>query len=136
MLAADEAGGGAAPRIHPQIDVRAAGDLLGRAGFALPVADAHSLSVRYAGLPALVHDLRSAGATNVLAARSRRPLGRRALAEAMRSFAEAADADGRTAERFEVINLTGWAPAPSQPKPAQRGTGAKSLAAVLRPPPS
>ena len=40
MRAAEEAEGGAAsPRIHPQIDVRAAGDLLARAGFALPVAD-------------------------------------------------------------------------------------------------
>ncbi len=43
MRAAEEAEGGAAsPHIHPQIDVRAAGDLLGRAGFALPVADARA----------------------------------------------------------------------------------------------
>ncbi|HET8612108.1 MAG TPA: methyltransferase domain-containing protein, partial [Sphingomonas sp.] len=50
MLEADMAGGGVAPRIHPQIDVRAAGDLLARAGFALPVADGERLDVRYRSL--------------------------------------------------------------------------------------
>ena len=40
MRAAEEAEDiAASPHIHPQIDVRAAGDLLGRAGFALPVVD-------------------------------------------------------------------------------------------------
>ncbi len=38
MAAADEADGcGAAPRIHPQVDVRSLGDLLLRAGFVQPV---------------------------------------------------------------------------------------------------
>jgi NADH dehydrogenase [ubiquinone] 1 alpha subcomplex assembly factor 5 len=133
MLAADEATGGAAPRIHPQIDVRAAGDLLSRAGFALPVADVQQLSLRYAHLPALVADLRAAGVTNILGARSRRPIGRRALAAAIASFADQADADGRTTERLEIITLTAWAPAPSQPQPARRGSGTRSLASVLRP---
>src|SRR3546814_8603837 len=35
-----------AQHIHPQIDVRSAGDLLSRAGFAMPVADGDSLTVR------------------------------------------------------------------------------------------
>jgi SAM-dependent methyltransferase len=111
MLAADEAGGGASPRVHPQIDVRAAGDLLARAGFALPVADGHGLDVRFPGLLALVADLRAMGATNLLAGRSRRPLGRAALAAAESDFAAHADADGKTAERFEIVYLSGWAPA-------------------------
>ncbi len=50
MLAADAAEGGAAPRVHPQIDVRAAGDLLVRAGFALPVVDAQPVEVRFRSL--------------------------------------------------------------------------------------
>src|SRR6476469_1318088 len=56
MLAADEAEGGAAAHIHPQIDVRAAGGLLTRAGFALPVADTDPRDVRFPDLPALVRD--------------------------------------------------------------------------------
>ncbi len=47
-----------AARFHPQIDVRAAGDLLARAGFALPVADVETLSVRYAGIGNLLRDVR------------------------------------------------------------------------------
>jgi SAM-dependent methyltransferase len=133
MLAADAAQGGAAPRIHPQIDVRAAGDLLTRAGFALPVVDWHGVDVRFRHLLSLVADLRAMGATNVLASRSRQPLGREALAAAMEDFAAHADPDGKTAERFEIIHLLGWAPAPSQPKPARRGSATVSLAEALKP---
>jgi SAM-dependent methyltransferase len=121
-----------AARIHPQIDVRSAGDLLVRAGFALPVADVETLTVRYAGLGRLLDDLRGMGASNVL--RDRRPLRRDTLARLAQAFADRADDDGRTTERFEVIYLTGWAPAPSQPQPARRGSATTSLAAALRPP--
>ncbi len=133
MLAADEAGGGAAPRIHPQIDVRAAGDLLGRAGFALPVADIDPVDVRYSGLTGLVQDLRAMAATNLLAAGAR-PLGRLGLAAASADFASAADPDGKTVERFNIIHLSGWAPSPDQPKAARRGSATASLADALRPP--
>jgi len=123
--------GGAAPRVHPQIDVRAAGDLLQRAGFALPVADGEGLDVRYRDLPGLVADIRDAGAANLLA--SAPPLGRLGYAAAHAAFAAAADADGRTTERLELVYLSGWAPAPGQPKPARRGSGTVSLAEALRP---
>ncbi len=131
MLAADEAGGrGVAARIHPQIDVRAAGDLMQRARFAMPVADSDSLTVRYSALPALVRDLRCHGWTNTLAS-SPPPLTKNALIAALQSFHEAADDDGKTAERFEIVYLSGWAPSPDQPKPARRGSATASLAGVL-----
>ena len=133
MAAADEAVGIAAPRIHPQIDVRTAGDLLGRAGFALPVADTESITVRFAGLSGLIADLRGMGATNTLSARSRRPIGRPGLAAAIGAFEAAADPDGKTAERFEIIHMSGWAPSPEQPRPARRGSATASLAEALRP---
>ena len=133
MLAADAVMDGAAPHIHPQIDVRAAGDLLARAGFALPVVDGHGLDVRFPDFASLVRDLRAMGATNVLANRARRPVTRHGLAAAMADFAGHAGADGKTAERFEIVHLLGWAPAPSQPKPAQRGSATTSLAAALKP---
>ena len=133
MLAADEAEGGAAPHIHPQIDVRAAGDLLTRAGFALPVADVDTREVRFPDLLTLVRDLRAMGATNMLAARARKPVGRIGLAAAMADFAAHAEADGKTRERFEIIHLLGWAPSPDQPKPAPRGSATVSLAQVLKP---
>lgn len=133
MRAADEAQGwGAAARLHPQIDVRAAGDLLGRAGFALPVADIDGVSVRFPSLPALVRDLRGMAATNILAERPRQPFGKLGCAAAMARFAADADPDGKTAERFEIIHLSGWAPAPGQPQPARRGSGTASLADALK----
>src|SRR3546814_15396086 len=55
-----------AQHIHPQIDVRSAGDLLSRAGFAMPVADGDSLTVRYSSLFSLMADLRGMGASNML----------------------------------------------------------------------
>ncbi|WP_413246916.1 methyltransferase domain-containing protein [Sphingomonas sp. 1P06PA] len=123
------AGGSVSPRVHPQIDVRAAGDLLSRVGFALPVADSEPLSVGYPHLPALLADLRGMAATNIL--RDRRPLSRAALAGAIAAFADHADADGRVRETFNLIFLTGWAPAPSQPKPARRGSATASLTQAL-----
>ncbi len=137
MLAADLVEGAAAsPRIHPQIDVRAAGDLLMRAGFALPVVDCDSIAIRFSGLPALVADLRNMAGTNVMAERSLRPIGRRGFAAAIADFAAGADEDGKTPERFELLYLLGWSPSPNQPRPAARGSATQSLAAALRPPPS
>lgn len=120
-------------RLHPQIDVRSAGDLLMRAGFALPVADVETLTVRYAAFGRLLDDLRGMAAGNVLT--ERHPLRRDTLARAAAAFAAHGDADGRTAERFDTIFLTGWSPSPDQPKPARRGSGVTSLADALRPPP-
>ena len=117
-------------RIHPQVDVRSAGDLLLRAGFALPVADVEPLTVRYGGLGGLLRDLRGMGATNVL--RDRTPLRRDTLARAAEAFAMRADPDGKTPERFDIVYLTGWSPAPSQPQPARRGSGTASLEGALR----
>lgn len=119
-----------AQRTHPTIDLRSAGDLLTRAGFALPVADVETLTVRYAGLAGLLDDLRGMGASNLL--RDRTPLTRGALARAAEAFAAAADPDGRTAERFDIIFVTGWSPSPDQPRPAARGSARASLADALR----
>ncbi|MEZ0243160.1 MAG: methyltransferase domain-containing protein [Sphingomonas sp.] len=119
-----------AARFHPQIDVRAAGDLLTRAGFALPVADVETLTVRYAGIANLLRDLRGMAATNLLPGAA--PLTRATLAHVAENFAAQADPDGRTPEKFEIVYLTGWAPDESQPKPARRGSATASLIDALK----
>lgn len=121
----------AAARVHPMVDVRAAGDLLVRAGFALPVAAVETITVRYSGLFALLADLRAMGASNVMPGRM--PISRSTLARAAELFADAADPDGKTPERFDILYLTGWAPSPTQPKPARRGSATASLASALKP---
>lgn len=120
-----------APRLHPQVDVRSGGDLLVRAGFALPVADVETLDVGYPDLVRLLADLRGMAATNVL--RRRAPMTRGTLLAAAAAFAAQADADGRVRERFNLVFLTGWAPDPSQPRPARRGSATASLASTLAP---
>lgn len=123
-----------AQRIHPQIDVRSAGDLLSRAGFAMPVADAQSLRVGYDGLLGLMTDLRGMGAAQCLL--SHPPaLTRSSLMRAIEHFATNADADGRVRERFEIIHMSGWRPDPSQPKAARRASATMSLADALKNPP-
>lgn len=104
MLAAD--GDRPSPRLHPQVDVRAGGQLLQRAGFADPVIDSRPLDVSFRSLGGLVADLRAQGLSNVLA-RHGPPLDRGALTCAGESF-RTAGSDGRTMERFEILTLSGW----------------------------
>ena len=130
MLAADMASGAATPRIHPQIDVRAAGDLLARAGLKLPVADGDRLIVRYGDPLRLIADLRGMAGTNLLRG-TRPPIVRTGLPALFERFAADAAADGRTAETIEIVYLTGWSSGPDQPQPARRGSATHSLAQSL-----
>ena len=112
LLQAELAGSsGVAARIHPQIDVRAAGDLLARAGFRLPVADGERLSVRYGDPLRLIADIRGAAGGNLLKASRAAPFPRSGLAALAERFTDAADADGRVTEQIEIVYLTGWSPA-------------------------
>lgn len=95
------------PRIHPQVDVRAGGQLLQRCGFADPVIDSRALRVRFGTLASLVSDLRALGLGNVLN-RHGAPLGKAALARAQQAFRAHADDEGRVTETFEILTLSGW----------------------------
>lgn len=124
--------GGASPRVAPLADVRDMGGLLQRAGFALPVADHETHTVRYANMFALLKDLRAMGITNSLQARSRNPLSKAFWAKAAEIYAaKFADADGRICATFSIIWLSGWAPSEFQPKPLKPGSATVSLKDVL-----
>ncbi|WP_274630246.1 methyltransferase domain-containing protein [Arvimicrobium flavum] len=133
LLAAEtEMLGGASPRVMPFTDVRDAGGLLQRAGFALPVADVETLTVRYDTMFDLMRDLRAMGATNALVDRTRRPATRRFFQRAAEIYAERfSDADGRVRATFSIVWLSGWAPDQSQQKPLRPGSGKVSLKSVL-----
>jgi hypothetical protein len=93
-------------RHHPQIDVRAAGDLLTRAGFTLPVAESHSIAARYPDLFKLIGDLRANAMTNALV--MRQSLRRDQVAQISEQFL--AIGTPKTQETFSLIFMTGWAP--------------------------
>jgi SAM-dependent methyltransferase len=121
--------GGAAPRVSPFADLRDCAGLLQRAGFALPVADAETLRLSYAGGLALLRDLQAAGESNAVALRDRR-VPPRALFPA--ALAQLTPAGGRLEVVLKLAMLTGWAPGPDQPQPKPRGSAAVRLADALR----
>jgi SAM-dependent methyltransferase len=124
--------GGASPRVLPFADVRAAGALLQRTGYALPVTDTETLTVRYDSAFDLMRDLRGMGAQNALNARSRKPVGRRFFQLVAEVYAENfGDADGRVRATFSFVSLSGWAPHESQQKPLKPGSAKVSLADFL-----
>lgn len=130
--AEEEILGGASPRVAPFADMRDLGALLQRAGFALPVTDTETVTVRYGNLFALMADLRAMGSTNVLTQRLRRPTRRALFLRAAEIYAERyADPDGRLRATFEFVWLSGWAPHESQQKPLQPGSAKMRLAEAL-----
>ncbi|GAB5506054.1 MAG: methyltransferase domain-containing protein [Rhizobiaceae bacterium] len=133
LLAAEtEITGGASPRVAPFMDVRDAGGLMQRAGFALPVADAEKLTVRYDTMFDLMRDLRAMGATNALSDRSRKPASRQLFMRAAQIYAERySDPDGRIRATFSTVWMSGWAPHQSQQKPLKPGSAKASLAEAL-----
>ncbi len=124
--------GGLSPRVAPMGEIRDLGGLLQRAGLALPVADTMPLTVTYATAFDLMRDLRAMGECNALNGRLRRPTSRAILIRAAEIYAETyATPDGRIPATFEIVTLTGWAPAPDQPKPLRPGSATHRLAEAL-----
>jgi NADH dehydrogenase [ubiquinone] 1 alpha subcomplex assembly factor 5 len=124
--------GGVSPHVSPFADLRDAGMLLQRAGFALPVIDSDRLTVTYPDMFALMRDLRGMGEGNAVLERSKRPLSRAVLARAAARYAEEhAGPDGRVTAAFQAIFLTGWAPADTQQKPLRPGSAKTRLASAF-----
>lgn len=125
--------GGIHPRIAPMIDVRDAGALLQRAGFALPVADSDTLTITYPNLFALMEDIRAAGQNNMLKNQLQHFTSRGFFLDAAQRYAaQHSTPKGDLIATAELITLTGWKPAASQQQPAKRGSGMISLTKALQ----
>jgi NADH dehydrogenase [ubiquinone] 1 alpha subcomplex assembly factor 5 len=101
---------GARQHIHPQIEIRSAGDLLVRAGFALPVVDQDEVTMRFPSFGSLISDLRANGLSNAL--HDIHPFTRAEY----QTLCEAFEAGDRV-ETFNTIFLTGWTAQAGDPKP-------------------
>ena len=130
-VAESETMGGISPRVAPFADVRDLGQLLQRAGFALPVSDVERLTVRYGRLSGLVADLRRHGQTNALSERRKHFLRRDTLGRLEAQYAARHGADGKLTATFETIYLAGWAPHPDQQKPLKPGSAKSRLSDAL-----
>ncbi|MDX1975349.1 MAG: methyltransferase domain-containing protein [Rickettsiales bacterium] len=101
--------GGISPRVSPFIDVKDAGSLLQRAGFAEPVTDSQWLTVSYAHPLKLLKDLRAMGESNALTQRSK-TLTPCSIIMAMADhyLRHYSDEQGRIPATFELVTMTGW----------------------------
>ena len=126
--------GGASLRVAPFADKPQLGNLMQRAGFALPVIDSDILRVSYQTMFNLMGDLRGMGESNMLAARQKHFTPPSFFAHAAEyyqtHFKDAEDAARITAS-FEVIFLSGWSPHESQQKPLRPGSAERNLAEIL-----
>lgn len=127
--AESELTGGISPRVAPFVEVRDAGNLLQRAGFALPVVDSSMLQVTYPHALKLMHDLRGMGENNHLMQQRTATAPRALFAHTAAYYAQhfPAEDPARITASFELITLTGWAPHTSQQQPAKRGSGRVNL---------
>jgi len=124
--------GGMSPRVAPMAELRDLGGLLQRAGFALPVADSHSLTTSYRDLWHLMRDLRAMGENNALFQRLRHPTPRGLFDHAAQLYQDNfSDDTGRIIATFELVFLTGWAPDESQQKPLRPGSAKQRLSDAL-----
>jgi len=124
--------GGLSPRVSPFADLRDAAGLLQRAGFAMPVADAEAIEVRYPDALALMRDLRAMAESNAVRDRRTTLTRRETLARAAAIYAERhGGADGRVPATFDVLYLHGWAPHAAQPRPLAPGSATSRLADAL-----
>jgi SAM-dependent methyltransferase len=128
-----ECEGGVSPRVAPSADLRDVGQLLQRAGLALPVTDVDRVVVRYDNAFALMRDLRGMGATNILVERRRTPTRRATMLRMAQIYSERfADPDGRIRATFDIVWLSAWAPHESQQKPLRPGSAKASLEAAVK----
>ncbi len=133
MEAETDLSGGVSPRLSPLPGLKDMASLMQRAGFALPVADRDSVVVRYRDPARLLADLKGMGEQNALAPGMIRPLPRAVLDRALSLYRERhADPDGRVRASFEIVHVSGWAPAPGQPQPLRPGSAKASLADAVR----
>ena len=91
------------------IDMHDIGDMLVHAGFADPVMDMEYITLTYADVRAVMHDLKAIGAHNVTAGRRQGMTARATFAAVERNY-EGFRQAGRLPATFEVIYGHAWLP--------------------------
>jgi hypothetical protein len=124
--------GGVSPRVSPFADLRDAGGLLQRAGFALPVIDGDRVTVSYADVLKLMHDLRGMGEANAVRARAGTAMHPALAARTDEIYRRRfGNGEGRLPATFQIIYLTAWAPAAGQQRALAPGSARSRLADAL-----
>lgn len=132
FAAVEAAFGAIRPHVAPFVEVRDAGNLLQRAGFALPVVDSDLLHLSYAHPLSLLRELQAMGETNPLLQQEKGVLPRGLIPAMCEAYGQRfSAADGRICATMELVTLTAWSPHASQQQPARRGSGQVNLGDAL-----
>jgi len=121
-----ETSDGVSARVIPFASVRDLGGALQRAGFAMPVTDIDAVRINYQEPARLFSDLRAMGETNILKSKAA-PMTRTMFSKTNQILQEQS-----SDMRFDLVYLTGWAPASTQPKPLRPGSAKHSLAEAVK----
>lgn len=125
--------GGIHPHIAPFADMPQMGNLMQRAGFALPVIDSEKITVTYDNALKLMQDLRFMGEGNALKDRKKKFSNYNYFGQVIQDYAQKySEPDGRIRATFEIIFLLGWAPHESQQKPLKPGSAKNRLSDALK----
>ena len=125
--------GGLSPRVLPMSDIRDLGELLQRAGFAMPVVDSILLPASYETPLSLMRDLRAMGEANAQTGRRKHFTARSLIEETTKGyFQNYSKNDNRVGATFEQLWLAGWAPSSAQPKALRPGSAKMHLSEALK----
>lgn len=132
VVSETELRGGVSPRLSPLPGLSDVAGLMQRAGYALPVVDRETITVRYDSPLKLLQDIKGMGEQAAFQRGMGQPLTRGVLMRAMEYYADMyADPDGRIRATVEVIFMSGWAPAPHQPQPKRPGSAIVRLSDAI-----
>jgi malonyl-CoA O-methyltransferase len=118
-----------AVHVNHFVDMHDLGGALQRAGLAEPVLDVDRHVLHYADAMALMRELKSIGAHNVNAGRSRALTGRQRLARMTAHYETRRTPTGLPAT-YEVVYATAWRPAAAEPRIAVAAESRVSLATL------
>eukprot|EP00937_MAST-01D_sp_MAST-1D-sp2_P006833 g6833.t1 len=127
VVAEQEREGGVSAHVSPFAQLADIGQLMQRAGFALPTVDTDVIRLDFPDAFLLMEHLGAMGEGNACLAR-RPAVPRDTLVAAAEAYhALYGNEDGTVPATFQVVHMLGWKPHPSQAQPKARGSAQRSL---------
>jgi len=99
-------------RVNRFVDMHDVGDVLVGSGYADPVMDMENLTLTYANIAGLLHDLKAQGSSSTEELVHKGLAARNAYAEVVARYEAFRDCDGRVPATFEIVYGHAWKPPP------------------------
>lgn len=137
QLADLERKGGISPHISPFVKPQDLASLLHRCGYNMITIDVDEICIGYPSMFELMNDIKGMGENNAARKRSAHldrdtMFAAAAIYQELYGKEEEDGGGGGVPATFQILYAVAWKPDPSQPKPAQRGSGQVSLKDIGR----